>query len=209
MRGGTFRDGFLGGIAGHGAAGLGLRPNAADGFDMGRVAIAAVVGGTVSVIGGGKFANGARSAAMVYLFNELNHQTNLSRAYKNLREAVDLLKTNPGEAINKMSDEEFLVWYKLEQGTDISGFNISFIKAHTVDGFRYGSMNAIGTRISGFISSLGYEIADTVMTGYTLKILKMTKIYGAAEFYALNSAGSEAINLYDTIRDSYENESNR
>lgn len=32
-----------------------------------------IVGGTTSVIGGGKFANGATSAAFVYLFNDLAH----------------------------------------------------------------------------------------------------------------------------------------
>jgi len=34
-----------------------------------RTSIAATVGGTASVIGGGKFANGAVSAAFVHLFN--------------------------------------------------------------------------------------------------------------------------------------------
>ncbi|MCF6325337.1 MAG: hypothetical protein L3J89_13630 [Gammaproteobacteria bacterium] len=34
---------------------------------------AAVVGGTVSVIGGGKFGNGATSAAFVYMFNHFAH----------------------------------------------------------------------------------------------------------------------------------------
>ena len=36
---------------------------------MGRGATAAIVGGTASVIGGGKFANGAVTAAFVYAFN--------------------------------------------------------------------------------------------------------------------------------------------
>ncbi|OZG72357.1 hypothetical protein BTA51_16640 [Hahella sp. CCB-MM4] len=36
---------------------------------VGRTAIAALVGGTTSVIGGGKFANGAQTAAMAHLFN--------------------------------------------------------------------------------------------------------------------------------------------
>lgn len=37
---------------------------------MGRGATAAIVGGTASVIGGGKFANGAATGAFVYAFNQ-------------------------------------------------------------------------------------------------------------------------------------------
>jgi hypothetical protein len=33
----------------------------------------AVVGGTISMIGGGKFANGAQTGAFRYLFNEWTH----------------------------------------------------------------------------------------------------------------------------------------
>jgi hypothetical protein len=38
----------------------------------------AVIGGTASVIGGGKFANGAETAAFGYLFNSIWHSNNLS-----------------------------------------------------------------------------------------------------------------------------------
>jgi hypothetical protein len=40
-----------------------------------QFAVTTVVGGTVSVIGGGKFANGAARAGFGYLFNELAQQT--------------------------------------------------------------------------------------------------------------------------------------
>ena len=49
-----------------------------------RTVAAAVVGGTVSKIGGGKFANGAMTAAMVHLFNTedvLGNKANTSRAF--------------------------------------------------------------------------------------------------------------------------------
>ncbi|BET68098.1 hypothetical protein ASA1KI_30160 [Opitutales bacterium ASA1] len=41
--------------------------------DAGEFAAAAVVGGTASVLGGGKFANGAASGVFTYLFNHLQH----------------------------------------------------------------------------------------------------------------------------------------
>ncbi|VVM25157.1 hypothetical protein BSPWISOXPB_5128 [uncultured Gammaproteobacteria bacterium] len=40
---------------------------------IGNTARDAVVGGTISVIGGGKFANGAQTGAFRYLFNEWTH----------------------------------------------------------------------------------------------------------------------------------------
>jgi hypothetical protein len=41
---------------------------------IGNTAREAVVGGTISVIGGGKFANGAQTGAFRYLFNHDMHQ---------------------------------------------------------------------------------------------------------------------------------------
>ncbi len=42
---------------------------------VGGTAIASVVGGVGSVLGGGKFENGAETAAFGYLFNEYLHQS--------------------------------------------------------------------------------------------------------------------------------------
>jgi RHS repeat-associated protein len=51
--------------------------------DVGEIAAAAVVGGTASAIGGGKFANGAASGVFTYLFNDniKNHQAKARTAY--------------------------------------------------------------------------------------------------------------------------------
>jgi RHS repeat-associated protein len=47
-----------------------------------KFAAAVVAGGTASALGGGKFENGATTAAFAYLFNELAHQTSkLQRGY--------------------------------------------------------------------------------------------------------------------------------
>ena len=81
IQGGDFGDGFLAAFSGsmagyavdtHGAD-LGLGKSGS-GWDGGRIVarttVSAVVGGTVAEIGGGKFANGAVTAAMVHLFND-------------------------------------------------------------------------------------------------------------------------------------------
>jgi RHS repeat-associated protein len=75
--GGRFSDSFLSGMAGC-ATGYfspleSIMQKAGDGDMLAtveRTAIAGIVGGTVSVIGGGKFANGAYTAAFQHLLNE-------------------------------------------------------------------------------------------------------------------------------------------
>ncbi|MCU7806371.1 MAG: hypothetical protein KZQ73_00645 [Candidatus Thiodiazotropha sp. (ex Semelilucina semeliformis)] len=72
-QGGDFRDGFI--SAGIAQVGSGLLP------DMGTIGngiARVVIGGTASRIGGGKFANGAVTAAYGYMFNELQHTTRLT-----------------------------------------------------------------------------------------------------------------------------------
>jgi hypothetical protein len=73
--GGKFQDGFLSAAAGKAATfmpGLGqfLDPDSGQGNILTRTALAATIGGTASALGGGKFANGAKTAAMQHLFNE-------------------------------------------------------------------------------------------------------------------------------------------
>jgi RHS repeat-associated protein len=86
--GGSFRDGFIGGLIGAGTSGLGLKlyggtalaESGALWAIAGRTAIAAVAGGLGSKALGGKFADGAYSAAFFHLFNA--ESKNLSLAFK-------------------------------------------------------------------------------------------------------------------------------
>jgi hypothetical protein len=70
LGGGSFRSGFWGGFIG---AAVPIRPglggNGFAGYAI-RTTMAAVVGGTAARLGGGKFANGAVSAAFVHMFND-------------------------------------------------------------------------------------------------------------------------------------------
>jgi hypothetical protein len=75
--GGSFKDGFIGGVSGAGVAGA--FGNAFSGVSeeigvLGRTAVAAVGGGVASVLSGGKFADGAFSAAFFHLFNSESHR---------------------------------------------------------------------------------------------------------------------------------------
>ncbi|CAB5503853.1 hypothetical protein THERMOT_1864, partial [Bathymodiolus thermophilus thioautotrophic gill symbiont] len=68
ISGGNFQDGFVGGFIGSVAgSSMGEGGNWSD--IAGRTAIAATAGGITAELGGGKFSNGARSAAFVHLFN--------------------------------------------------------------------------------------------------------------------------------------------
>ena len=69
--GGEFKDGFLGaGAASLASPAIGRIPGKGLAARGARIAAAAVVGGTASKLGGGKFANGARTAAFLQAFAE-------------------------------------------------------------------------------------------------------------------------------------------
>jgi hypothetical protein len=70
--GGSFGAGFLSGSLGSYLGSSGHSKNMSE--MIGNTAREAVVGGTISVIGGGKFANGAQTGAFRYLFNHDMHQ---------------------------------------------------------------------------------------------------------------------------------------
>ncbi|VVH57833.1 Rhs family protein-like precursor, partial [uncultured Gammaproteobacteria bacterium] len=86
--GGSFGAGFLSGS-------LGSYLSSSGNSRIGNTAREAVVGGTISVIGGGKFANGAQTGAFRYLFNEGMHY---GRTFSNSRK----FKTQHNAAIHAL-----------------------------------------------------------------------------------------------------------
>lgn len=70
-QGSTYSAGFWSGFAASALApqNFEIQNNSA------KITMSAIVGGTVSVLGGGKFANGAVSGAFVQMFNDLLHET--------------------------------------------------------------------------------------------------------------------------------------
>ena len=69
LRGGKWNSGFWGG-----SVGTLLSPLANTGNYYGNVASNAIIGGTVSSVTGGKFANGASFGAFRYMFNDWRHK---------------------------------------------------------------------------------------------------------------------------------------
>jgi RHS repeat-associated protein len=71
LENGSFRDGFLAGAAAEGASvGINLVPGDSQIAVAERTVLSAAVGGTAAELGGGKFANGAVTAAFLRLYNE-------------------------------------------------------------------------------------------------------------------------------------------
>jgi uncharacterized protein (TIGR02594 family) len=99
--GGKFQDGFLSGMAGSAAGNLGFIDKLTSGASgtgtigqvAARTAVAGVIGGCVSAIGGGKFANGAYTAAFQHLLN-----AELIPKAKTLNAAEDMLSVAEGYA---------------------------------------------------------------------------------------------------------------
>ena len=81
-----FKSGFLSGLT----SGFDVGTKGFGGI-IGRTGIMAIVGGTASVIGGGKFSNGAFGSAMTHLFNA---------EYDNLGKALKGLWSKKGEIMN-------------------------------------------------------------------------------------------------------------
>jgi hypothetical protein len=101
VTGGNFKDDFIGvaagamlsPVSGHINKGLGFAtPGAGTGWQLlGRTATSEVVGGTALMIGGGKSANGAASAAFMHLVNaEAIGEMELSRQQQG-RWGVDVM----------------------------------------------------------------------------------------------------------------------
>jgi RHS repeat-associated protein len=108
IRGGSFSSGFYSSVfstlAAPAVEGIG-------GEDLlgisSRVAAAAAVGGTVSVIGGGKFGNGAITAAMVQALNDEQHRASrqVARQYRDAMEKAFLRAVaNVNDAANAVRD---------------------------------------------------------------------------------------------------------
>jgi hypothetical protein len=75
VQGGDFRHGFYGSFAGSFVGGALRITGEGRGVYAANIVISAVVGGTASALGGGKFANGAMTAAFQYMANGFFHDT--------------------------------------------------------------------------------------------------------------------------------------
>ena len=111
-RGGKAIAGFLGGFASSLMGGVVkyIKAGSELGTTIARTVASAIVGGTASLLGGGKFANGAFSGAFVYLFNEMAGPT------KEKSMAVKALKSIYEKSLDKGIEMGGFI-YKLPNGS--------------------------------------------------------------------------------------------
>lgn len=117
--GGSFKDGFIGSLIGAGVSTVsgamfgGLERMAGPEGVIARTAIASLSGGAASALAGGKFADGAYSAAFFHLFNEEMHQISrdevISRANAIVENMEAFFRNNPNQARMTTTEEIWLL----------------------------------------------------------------------------------------------------
>ena len=124
LQGGHLEHGLLVGLASS-AGGQSLMEYGGKLTDVEQIAANATLGGTVSMIGGGKFASGAMTAAFQMMYNDQKHL----KRYQESRSRRAIRETILSDGMLTL-DETFL-WYKIGNGepltVDASKINLNYI----------------------------------------------------------------------------------
>jgi len=179
-QGGKWSAGFWSGFAGSALGGL---SNYAKSFG-GKMAISAIVGGTASRLGGGKFANGAVSAAFVHMYNAMSHPTypskenfiegftkDVSRAYR----ALSMMVRSNGFGARGLSSLSYSQAYDRVLSIEASG-NAA---AMTLAGL---GLIGIGSVSSSAYVVYGAWAGGAAMDGYSIYQHDGDYSYGASSF---------------------------
>jgi len=118
-QGGRWSAGFWSGFASSA-----LSPLASSASTLeGKVALSAIVGGTASELGGGKFANGAVTAAFVMMYNEWAHTTYPTKdKFLYVKDRIDLNKEAllAGAKDGHLTLDEAIAWYRYGGGKSLT-----------------------------------------------------------------------------------------
>ena len=97
--GGKFQHGFF-----SAALTSGVAPDIMKKFNSNgaKILASSVVGGTASVLGGGKFANGAITGAFVMIFNHMSHSERKDGEIEARKSKVDFQKATDQEKVNQL-----------------------------------------------------------------------------------------------------------
>jgi RHS repeat-associated protein len=188
--GGDFKSGFLGAFIGH-AAGAGAISKIQGGGAkiFARTMIAAVAGGVAAKLGGGKFANGAVSAAFSHLFN--------SESEKILTfEDVDnriwrYINSNPGKVVDIAHAELTVMMTGELSGLNLSGFLYEYDAMNMADSIFFGyaedRFNVLDGPLMGNYkgSDISYYYTGFVAAAHDVSLIRMNayiSIYNTAQF---------------------------
>ncbi len=201
--GGQFRHGFYAGFAGSAAGSLAPSLHL-PGYDVHtgsaiaeRTAFAAVVGGTASVLGGGKFANGAGTSAFQHLFNAEGE--GLKEMFESNEKRLMFIRLNPISS-TKNTDEGTLQWIKIMEQykkdlylTDVIDHEnqFQFAVARTEDDLigllRFAAENGVHV----MLSSHGNPASDFAKLAFGKVVDDVDNWNQLAGYKVLNLAGTE------------------
>lgn len=144
IQGGNMFHGFMMGAV-SGAGGHYIDKYANSLGKAGEIAANAALSGTVSEIGGGKFANGAITGAYSIMFNDMMHR----RTKQEMKKII--------EADGVLSFEEAYYWYKHGKGTtltvDASKIDLNFVD---ISGMKVGDKISVSTWKGGVDQGIVY-----------------------------------------------------
>lgn len=164
--GGEFRHGFYAGFAS--SAGGDWIQNHVSGTELQTIS-AAIVGGTASAVGGGKFANGAISGAFTYLFNRAAHpQSDLSDEQGAKVDVGFYDSADPGDFLNSLaSHHDFEAGAKARSTLQVGVANeAELIKWLTNNPAQIGSFGFFGHG-----NSEGIYINGKLVSSKTIRLL--------------------------------------
>ena len=129
---------------------------------MTRTAIAATIGGTVSEMTGGKFANGARTAAMQHLFN---YETERARAAQKGQSLGDYMQekfgklaiTDEERGFAEAGDRKAFWASRMERGDPIAKVALGIVNNESFVGYKY-----VGGRLANMFTGLEGEALNVL-----------------------------------------------
>ena len=168
-QGGKWSAGFWSGFASSALAPIASNADSTPG----KIAMSAIIGGTVSEIGGGKFANGAVTGAFVMMYNEMAHKVHADKANS---ESLKKIYTEI-QKVKNMNLDEFnqYVKYGINKITTTEDFLIA--KNHVLGelnimNVQHASVvvlnnSGIKTVWSGIVKAIGFYESKNYYIGYT------------------------------------------
>jgi RHS repeat-associated protein len=179
--GGSCKSGALSGAVGAAATPLVdqvfQNPEGNLGDRIGGTTSTAVVGGLASVAGGGKFENGAVTAAFGYLFNRIAVRGNKAKA-EAYKEAIEYLRKDPGMAAVIDSLEKSNTTYTVET----NGFGVDMYdpRTRTVMWDPGLALKFNGGSISPALA-LGHELAHAAENWFTSTLRSFIPVAGYSD----------------------------
>lgn len=167
--GGECRSGALAG--GFSAAATNFGPELARTNDAFGIAYSAVTGGIGSVIGGGKFANGAVTGAFGYLFNHLLHKAAVRDLYRSARGHHPFAKQWANEYRDLISEDALAVL----SGSTIGGHVIWEGDHPNKWGSEHKAYNDVGGRmiVEKFFAENGINSSNQLNVAKSYKLLEL------------------------------------